>query len=140
MAGGKEPATGNEETKAEQDGEFQKGMQAIKAKDWAEVPPRPRAPCIRTSPAVCTPSDHCAGGQASNVLSVVLERFVNEYGELAPECADVYMQVPRAASRTSPPCLPRLMTLRLKQSALKRMTRGRGREEGALPAAAELAH
>jgi hypothetical protein len=31
--------------------------------------------------------------QAVDTLSGVLERFVNEYGEKAPECADVYMQV-----------------------------------------------
>ena len=37
---------------------------------------------------LCAPDE-----QAVDTLSGVLERFVNEYGEKAPECADVYMQV-----------------------------------------------
>ena len=52
MAAGKEEATGGEATKAEQDEQFQKGVQAIKAKDWSQVVPRP---CGRTLPAVCRP-------------------------------------------------------------------------------------
>ena len=43
--------------------------------------------------------------QASETLGAVLERFVNKYGELAPECADVYMQVPPGSLHT---CAARL--------------------------------
>jgi hypothetical protein len=46
-----------------------------------------RVVVVRAS-ILCGPDE-----QAVDTLSGVLERFVNEYGEKAPECADVYMQV-----------------------------------------------